>query len=325
MTVQLFDLPHRQARDLLERDVPVFLTVDPVEYHGPHLSLHNDRIMSAAMVRALHAGLARESGEDLPLLLADALPVGFEPVPGPGTRAVPFNLVRTLVTRACLALAELGARSIILVTGHGAPLHSVAIQHGVREVSKRGVRAVAPMNVIMRDLVQPPPAMLDEVVRHVPASERAALRASLERDFHAGFAETSLSLYWQPEAVDPIHRELPDIDLDRPDPAVASAARVARGLGRRQLADELEYAAYGVAWAKMRPFPGYTGRPRLACAAAGAVLAQFAEERMLQASLAVLHDGAPAPEPPLRWLELASLGGRIPGLAVPPEAVRAFR
>jgi hypothetical protein len=33
----LLDLPHRVARRLAAEDRPVYLLVNPVEYHGPHL------------------------------------------------------------------------------------------------------------------------------------------------------------------------------------------------------------------------------------------------------------------------------------------------
>jgi len=319
--IALFDMPHKRARALLASGPPVFVTVDPVEYHGPHLSLHNDHIMSKAVVRALYAGLAERSA-DLPFVVADAIPVGVEPVQGPGTRAVPYRTMREIVSVACHALAELGARNVVLVTSHGAPLHSIAIQHAVRELTARGVRAVAPLNVVLHDLVEPPEKLVDDAVLTVAAEEREALRVSLRRDFHAGFGETSLTLHWAPEAVDAVHLELPDVDLVVGDPTMLRAAHLAARLGRKVLARELEYASHGIAWAKMRPFPGYTGRPRLANPRAGAVLARFAEQRMLEATLAVLERGEPPAEPPMLWLERASLGGLIPGLSVPLDAVR---
>ena len=77
--IRLFDLPHSEARRLLSSGAPVFLPVNPVEYHGPHLSLHNDRLISAGLMRDLHAGLAMKY--DWPLLVADDLEVGVEPAP----------------------------------------------------------------------------------------------------------------------------------------------------------------------------------------------------------------------------------------------------
>ncbi len=320
--VVLFDLPHRQARTLAATGAPVFLTVDPVEYHGPHLSLHNDRIMSAAVVRALHAGLAERS-PGLPLVLADALPTGVDPVQGPGSRSVPFGIVRELVGIACRALADLGARQVVIVTSHGAPLHSIAIHHGVRELVARGVRAVAPFNVVLRDLIDPPADLVEEVVATVADDERAGLRSSILHDYHAGFFETSLTLHWAPPAVDGVYRDLPDVALGPPDGRLLGAARAARALGRASLAHELEFAAQAVAWTKLRPFPGYTGRPRLANAHAGAILARYAERRMLEVTRRATVDGEPPLEPPMQWLERASLGGRVTGFSVPLDAVRS--
>lgn len=321
--VDIFDLPHRRARALLATGAPVFLTVDPVEYHGPHLPLNNDRIMSAAVVRALHAGLSSGRAEQ-PLIRADALPLGVEPAQGPGTRVSPYRVVKDLCASACSALADLGARGIVVVTGHGSPLHSIAIQHAVRALTRRGIRAVAPFNVILHALMDLPATVLADAVATVPEHERDALRRSILRDFHAGFGETSLMLHWAPHVVDAVHLELPDVDLSVPDAAAHRAARIAQALGRVQLAKELDFAFYGLAWAKMRPFPGYTGRPRLANAEAGAVLARFAEARMLEATRAVVEDGAAPPEPPMLWLERASLSGRIRGLSTPPSAVQVW-
>ena len=35
----------------------MFVPVNPVEYHGPHLSLHNDAVITRGVARDLHAAL----------------------------------------------------------------------------------------------------------------------------------------------------------------------------------------------------------------------------------------------------------------------------
>ena len=47
--IRLYDLPNDAARRLLATGVPVYLPVNPVEYHGPHLSLHTDRLISRGL------------------------------------------------------------------------------------------------------------------------------------------------------------------------------------------------------------------------------------------------------------------------------------
>ena len=91
----LLDQPHRRATTLLSSGAPVYLLVNPVEYHGPHLSLHNDGLLSRALVAQLHERFQRD--HDWPLLQAADLELGFEPVSGPGSRHSSFATVRDQV------------------------------------------------------------------------------------------------------------------------------------------------------------------------------------------------------------------------------------
>src|SRR5260370_37831842 len=114
-------MPHAQARALLAAGAPVFLPVNPVEYHGPHLSLHNDGLVSRGLARDIHAVLAQSEG-DWPCLVTSGLEVGVDPCPGPGTRATPFRQVRWLVLEAGRRLVERGAHRGVLVTVPAGPL-----------------------------------------------------------------------------------------------------------------------------------------------------------------------------------------------------------
>src|SRR5262245_14646331 len=129
MTTDVLEMPNREARALLASGAPVFLPVNPVEYHGPHLSLHNDRLISIGLARDVHALLAAK--HEWPFLLTADLEVGVDPTPGPGTRVTSFHHVRGAVMEACKALHALGARSVVAMTWHGAPLHSIAIEPGL--------------------------------------------------------------------------------------------------------------------------------------------------------------------------------------------------
>ena len=143
----LLALPQREAARLFADGAPLFLPVNPVEYHGPHLSLHNDAHVSGGLARDLHARLF----PDAPLLVARDLELGVEPCPGPGTRNSPFALVASAVREATRAAVELGARKIVFVTFHGAPMHAHALDDGIGEAERLGARAVhgqaAPLDV----------------------------------------------------------------------------------------------------------------------------------------------------------------------------------
>jgi creatinine amidohydrolase len=319
----VFDLPHREARALLGRDIPVYLPVNPVEYHGPHLSLRNDHLVSMGLAADLHARLAPAEGP-WPFLVASSLEAGVEPCPGPGTRAVSYRALKRLVIDACAALLDLGARRVVLMTFHGAPLHSIALDAGVRLCEARGARAIQPLNLVLREMLAIDARPYEAAFAHVEdEAERAAMMRDFSTDFHAGFMETSIALHYAPESVSPMHRSLPPCPPIRPDPALVAAARVARASGRELLATELEFAAFGRGWAALRPFPGYTGRPHRATREAGAVLAGHVVARYAEATRAVFA-GAETPRPIMSWIVGATLAGAIPGMAVPLSAVARF-
>src|SRR5690242_6933886 len=93
--ISLFDVPHQEARRLVSSGAPVYLTINPVEYHGPHLSLHNDRLISFGLAREVHEALAKTN--DWPFVVGADLEIGVEPCPGPGSRRTPFGVARHLV------------------------------------------------------------------------------------------------------------------------------------------------------------------------------------------------------------------------------------
>jgi creatinine amidohydrolase len=301
--IDLLDRPNEALRRLVACGAPVFLPVNPVEYHGPHLPLTNDSIVSVGLCRDLHARLT-EAHPDWPLLLAPDLMIGAGPVPGPGSRDTPFGALREHVVEACASIAALGARGVVLMTFHGDPLHNLALEAGVRMLRARGVRAVAPAHLLLREILSPAESRIARVLDCVRDPEqRRALEADLRFDLHAGFAETSLTLHYRPEAVSPRFRELAACPPVEPLALVRLASRAAGIAGRSRLAGELGFASWGLAWHRLRPFPGYTGHPSLASAEVGAELARQIVEMYTPAVQAVLEGLADPTEPVMAWLE----------------------
>jgi creatinine amidohydrolase/Fe(II)-dependent formamide hydrolase-like protein len=217
-------------------------------------------------------------------------------------------------------LADLGAKRVVLMTFHGSPLHSHALQAGVDALAKRGVHAIAPLNIALAQQARGRYENVEEAWMPVEDEAlRAALRADVAVDFHAGFVETSLSLHYAPETVGD-HRELPPCPPIVPQRTPKTLARFARAAGLESLGVELDVLARGLAWYALRPFPGYTGRPHLANPESGAVFARAIVAGFAEASLAVF-DGAKAPRPIMEWMKLATLGGRVGAVDVPLEAV----
>jgi creatinine amidohydrolase len=317
----LLDLPTLEARAMLAKGTPVFLPVNPVEYHGPHLSLYTDALICAGFIRDLHARLA-EDHPDWSLLAVDDLHVGVDPVPGPGTRAVAYATVCELVTAACRALADLGAQRVVLMASHLVPQHSQALEEGVTLLRARGVRAVAPFNLVPPLLINGDPDWLATLMLGPCHPDLEEARAGLAADIHAGAIETSLALHYAPGSVHPRFADLPPCPAVRRDPALHAVARAAKVLGRPALARELDFAAVASGWYALRPFPGYSGVPHLASARAGKKLAKLCVNEMLPSVKRVLDGEGTSPSPFMRWVWPATLGGRVLQLRVPPEAVQ---
>lgn len=310
-SVQLTRLPVGDARRLLQTGVPVYLPVNPVEYHGPHLSLANDALVTEGLVRDLHRRLQR-TRRDWPFVCVPDLEVGCGTTPGTGTRLLHFEHVRAAVLEACGALAHLGAQRVVLATFHGDPLHNLAIQAGVDFLRGQGVAAVAPMNALLRRMTALDPGLLDPALARLPDPEdRAAAADGLAFDFHAGFLETSLSLHLAPGSVSTTWRVVPPCPAIKPLAPLMALSHAARLAGQAELAGELRYAAHGLGWLGLRPFPGYTGRPGLARPEVGEVLADLIAGGWAEAVASVLNDGAEPPAPIFTWLGALSLGGRI--------------
>jgi len=309
--VHLFDVSHTEARRLLAIGAPVFLTINPVEYHGPHLPLHTDRLISRGLVRDLFSRLSTGKA-NIPLLVADDLEIGVAPTPGPASRATSYPDACKLVREACRALVEMGARRVVLMTFHGAPLHNLAIEEGIDELTRAGVRAVAPFNRIMRLMLRLDSFRFADALSHIEdAEEREHIRRGFRFDFHGGFFETSILLHYAPHAVDPLFRTLPPCPSFTPNPRWLTASRAARMAGQIDLANEFRFAAWAYGWNELRPFPGYTGSPHRATEEAGAKLSRALLDECEAVVEAVFAGAERSPEPIMRWTASATLGGRL--------------
>ncbi len=315
--ISLFDQPWSRARELVATGAPVFATVNPVEFHGPHLSLHNDRLVSRGLCRDLHRHLYPQLDSSALLLGAD-LEVGVEPAAGRGSRHTPYRVVRQLVVETCRALAELGAQRVILMTFHGAPMHAHALQAGVDQLARLGVPAVAPFNLLLEHMVDLNPEPFADALDEIEdPDERREMLATLDLDFHAGFFETSLALHYAPESVSAVHRELPDCPPYPYSRIFGGLAGLARRLGARQTATELAFIARAIGWTWLDPYPGYTGRPRHASAEAGRRFAAHIVPQMAAVVRAVLAGERPAPRPGMGWMPWVTLAGRMHPPPVP--------
>ncbi len=303
----LLDEPHSVARKLVGSGAPVYVTVDPIEYHGPHLSLHNDSAISQGFVREMHTRLQAEN--DWPFLLGGAVDAGADPVPGPGTRPVAPNEVFRRAWDAVRSVVELGAKRVVLMTFHGSPRHVHAVFRCIRKLERMGIQAFFPTVVLYRTVVDPDVERLRGVFDRI--GDEGVRRQLLERpscDFHAGFLETSAALHWAPETVNR-HDLTPPCPQFEPDRWLSLAARAAHKAGKVQLGKELRFLSEALGWYRVRPFPGYSGWPHLANPEAGELIARELVGQAVALAGGVFDGSQRAPAPILGW----TTGGRLAG------------
>ena len=83
-------------------------------------------------------------------------------------------------------------------------------------------------------------------------------------------------------------------------------------LGMEFLSKELQFAAMGLSWILLRPFPGYSGTPSYSSMGLGdyfvntELIPLYAEQ-----TLNTLYHKQASPEPIMKWIKYLSFGGLL--------------
>ncbi len=267
-------LPDLQA---LDRGTTVFfISVSPIEVHGPHLPVGTDVFISEDLVRRYAAALARRHPE-LTFVKLPPLYAGSDALPVPGSLSVPAPHLEGVLVAYGRGLAKQGFRYLFVADNHGGPRHQMAVEAAARTLWRRHrFYLIDPFGVDYRLMVQHDPGFLC----------RTGLGPGIcgdDADNHAGTNETSLMLACGPERVAANFREVPPSMLPprRTGAAVlvARLGRVLRALGGRVVGRDLEHLANTLAWVSDPAMKPYMGDPGRASAEAG--------EAMLAARVAI--------------------------------------
>lgn len=298
--MNIYDIPHKKARQLLEtNDCPVFVYVNPIEYHGPHLSLNTDALQSIGLGEKLHELLTQKYG-DFPYLVAADIRLGVDPTPGVGTVATSFKELKNCILKVAKSLKNMGAKKVIFLTHHGAPLHSLALYEGVKYLRQHNIQAISPFVKVINKMLNFDPKPYYPLAEKI--GESKSFVDDLQYDFHAGCFETSLCLYLAPDSVDPIYKDIPDAPVVKKQPILESVSKIVSKIHPRT-GHELDYAAFGLGWINLDPFPGYSGKPSKATAEIGEY---FVTEHILplyvEEAVNVLWGSQEPENPMMLWL-----------------------
>lgn len=288
-------------RDYLDSGAPVFIHINPVEYHGPHLSLHMDALASQGFAKDLFT-LLKSKNPTWDYLEMAPIEFGVDPTPGPGSQKSSFKEVRSAVLHMANTLIEIGAKKVIWMSFHGAPAHNAAIQAGVDRLSKAGIPSFNFMNVILDIMVT---YDVSEIIPRMPHTSDSELKLFLAKnmstDFHGGFFETSIALCYAPQSVSKNFKSVPDCPEFKIPWIGRIAIELARKMKSHRFERELFFGLQAIAWSKLRPFPGYTGTPRHADASTGRELANLILERAESMAVTVFERKLSPVRPILEW------------------------
>ncbi|MDA8793351.1 creatininase family protein [Bacteriovoracaceae bacterium] len=246
-------------RNISESSILV-VYVNPIEYHGEHLPLTTDLLISRG-IKNLFPKELRENFIDWP-----PIHLGVGPTGGPGSCETSYLELKRVLLKLSKTIIRLKVKRVLVMTFHGAPLHILAIEEFVKVLRKNKVKAINPFILMLQKLTYFNPEEFNEIHKYVPMEnekERNKLIKNIKFDFHGGMIEAGLVQYFNPELIQKPLNEVPSI----PELNLNNWIKVLENFIRPisyKLAEEIELINFVLQWGAIKPFPGYTGHPCLA-------------------------------------------------------------
>lgn len=299
------ELPESVLSDLFAENI-LFLFINPTEYHGPHLPLANDFLISRGLAEQLAPRL-QKAGLTKQFVAGPLINLGLDPTPGAGTIATSAARFDAYLAQFARKLPLLGVKRVVIMTFHGAPRHNHAIQRFINRLGESGIKAINPLNLLLSRMLTYQPGDFAAALEPVrDEAVRATLSQKLGHDYHGGFFETSLTLALSESSVDPQHKNLPDCPVVEIPAWQRAAIHGIRSLGQDSAARELTFAAEAMAWLNLNPFPGYTSMPRFANRKSGEIFVNEILGIYERAVRDVFVEGKSAPVPELSVTDFLS-------------------
>src|SRR5262249_6341817 len=121
------NITHLELSALPRDKTAVFLSVGPLEQHGPHLPLGTDGLTADFFSEQLARRLA-EKRPDWTFILFPTMFAGSDTLTYTGSIEVKPTVLRTLLLAQCSQLARDGFRNLVAVGTHGGPRHMVVLE-----------------------------------------------------------------------------------------------------------------------------------------------------------------------------------------------------
>lgn len=187
----------------------VFMSVGPLENHGPHLPFGNDPIQSTTLGHMLAERLEKQF-PDWNFLFLPPIHAGCDTMINRGSIEIRPATLRRLVYDHARQLSKDGFRAIVALSAHAGPRHLVVLEEVAERMRWRHrTRMISASSRILLEVLRG--GFVDRIASRLEArGERLsdAERAGLRHDYHGGLLETSITLHLRPDLVKPSYREL---------------------------------------------------------------------------------------------------------------------
>ena len=248
---------------LTEKDVAV-ISVNPIEFHGPHLPLDTDHLISLGIVNLVE----EKFKEKLNFYYFPAINMGVDPTPGPGTVSTSYQVLKLTILKIVKSLIRLGFKNFYFQTFHGAPLHIFAIDDVIIWLRKKGLKAINPFQLILNQMLFYNAQDFHElqiILTDLGHDQKIAAEVTrhLNFDFHGGLVETSLLLALGKSDVVHDFQSVKPVSLLLRKPKLNKIVSWLEKNKFKTLALEIDFINYVICWDQLKPFPGYTGNPQL--------------------------------------------------------------
>jgi creatinine amidohydrolase len=281
-----------QLKELDRSSTVFFISVSPIEVHGPHLPTGTDVTVSLELQRRYIDELSRRHPE-MTMVTLPPLYVGSDALPVKGSLSVPAVALRTVLLAYAKGLAAQGFKYLFIADNHGGPRHQMAFEWASRKVWKKyRFYMINPFLIEFRMMCHQDAAFLSE-------TGLGPGTCGDDADAHAGTNETSLMLVADPEAVGNYKETPPSLPQKA---KLRLVSGMVGALGGSRVKRDMEHLGATLGWVGDRNMMPYMGDPSRANAEAGEAMLKARVNIALNLFEKALAGERPDTAPMLWWL-----------------------
>jgi creatinine amidohydrolase len=176
-----------------------FVSISPLEGHGPHLPLGVDYFDGNYFAETT-AQLLHSKRPDLDIVICPGIPLGAQVYKQPGSIRTDPRALYKVAYGWGESLAFWGFRYIFILSGHGSPRHIVALESACLKVSRKfniqmhNLSGALAIRFLRGEFVE---RISDSLAKPLAPDEKELLKG----DIHGGWWETSMMLLLRPDLV----------------------------------------------------------------------------------------------------------------------------